>query len=229
MAVQFYLDIEGKRYILPVNPGEIMISEPTNNNIVEVVKFGEVNQLGLKALAGFSFDSEFPKNLDASYVNKKGTRLTPISWVKIIEDARNTNKRVRVIGSGLGINTLCSIEEFEWGYKDSTGDIYFTLTFKEYRDYSAKYVKTVKKKVSTARQQPKRPKPSNNKPITAGCEVIVNGRLHRDSYGSGPGLTEKNARRKVNFIAKGRKYPYHVTLLNGGWRGWVTAGSVKRV
>lgn len=229
MAVQFYLEIEGKRYILPVNPAEIKISENTNNSSVEVVKLGEVNQLGLRALTDFSFDSFFPKNTKAGYVNKKCTKLSPQNWVKTIQKAKSGNKRVRVIGTDLGINILTTIESFEWGYQDSTLDVYFSISFKEYREYSAKYVKTVKKKVSTAKKQPARPKAPANKPITAGCEVIVNGRLHRDSYGAGPGLTEKNARRKVNFIAKGRKCPYHVTLLNGGWRGWVTAGSVKRV
>lgn len=229
MAVQFYLEIEGKRYILPVNPSEIKLSENTSNHTAEVVKLGEVNQLGLKALTDFSFSSFFPNDLKKGYVNPKCTKMKPQAWVKTIQDARKNNRRVRVIATGLSINILTAIESFEWGYQDSSLDVYFLINFKEYRDYSAKYVKTVKKKVSTARQQPKRPKPANNKPITAGCEVIVNGRLHRDSYGSGPGLTEKNARRKVNFISKGRKCPYHVTTLNGGWRGWVTAGSVKRV
>lgn len=229
MAVQFYLEIEGKRYILPVNPAEIKTNENTNHSTTEVVKLGEINQLGLRALTDFSFESFFPKDLKKGYVNSKCTKLSPRDWVKVLNNAKLANSRVRVIATDLGINILTAIESFEWSFQDATLDIYFSINFKEYRDYSAKYVKTVKKKVSTARQQPKRPKPANNKPITAGCEVIVNGRLHRDSYGSGPGLTEKNARRKVNFIAKGRKYPYHVTLLNGGWRGWVTAGSVKRV
>lgn len=226
MAIQFYLEVEGKRHILPVNPGEIKINERTNNSTTEVVKLGEINQFGSKALTDFSFHSEFPKNLKAAYVNPKCTKKKPQDWVKLLKNAKNKNQKVRVIGTDLGINILCAIESFEWGFEDSTGDVVFDLGFKEYKDYSAKYVKKVAKKV--AKKKPK-PKPAKNKPITIGCEVICNGRLHRDSYGSGPGQTEKNARRKVNFIAKGRKYPYHVTTLNGGWRGWVTAGSVKRV
>ena len=228
MAIQFYLEVEGKRHILPVNPGEIKIKEHANNTTTEVVKLGEVNQLGSKALADFSFNSEFPKNLKAGYVNPKCTQKKPLDWVKLLENAKDKNQRVRVIGTDLGINILTAIEDFEWGYEDSTGDIVYTLGFKEYRDYSAKYVKKVAKKVAKKKPQPK-PKPAANKPITIGCTVICNGRLHRDSYGTGPGQTEKNARRKVNFIAKGRKCPYHVTTTGGGWRGWVTAGSVKRV
>ncbi|EKZ7015255.1 hypothetical protein QLI93_001612 [Listeria monocytogenes] len=227
MAIQFYLDVEGKRYILPVNPPEIKIKKSSNNTTIEVVKLGDVNQLGSKTLADFSISSFFPKNQKVSYINKKATKKTPTQWVKVIEDAKANNKRVRVIVTDTSINILSAIQDFEWGLVDSTGDIEFSISFKEYRNYSAKYVKTVKKKVSTGKN--KRPKPPNNKPIAIGCEVIVNGRLHRDSYGTGPGQTEVNALRKVNFMSKGKKCPYHVTTLNGGWRGWVTAGSVKRV
>lgn len=229
MAIQFYFEIEGKRFVIPVNPATIAIQSKSSNQITEVVKLGEVNQLGAKTLADFSFESIFPKNQAASYVNKKRTNLKPLDWVNTIQKAKDKNQRVRVIGTDLGINILSTIESFTWSFEDSTGDIKYTISFKEYREYKAKYVKTVKKKVSTGRQQPTRSKPATSKPITIGCEVICNGRLHRDSYGSGPGQTEKNARRKVNFMAKGKKCPYHVTTLDGGWRGWVSAGSVRRV
>ncbi len=33
-----------------------------------------------------------------------------------------------------------------------------------------------------------------------GSDVIVNGRLHRDSYGKGPGQTRTNYKGKINLI-----------------------------
>ena len=225
MAIQFYLDVEGVRYILPVNPGEIQINRSTKNNVTEVVKLGEINILGGRALLDASFSSIFPKNHSAGYVNKNAKKYTPEKWTQIIDDAKINKKRVRLIVTDCGINFLSAIENFSWSISDSTGDINYSIDLKEYIDYSAKYVKTVAKKVTPA----PRPKPAVTKPITIGSEVICNGRLHRDSYGTGPGQIEKNARRKVNFMAKGRKCPYHVTTLDGGWRGWVTEGSVKRV
>ncbi|EJT8453801.1 hypothetical protein N3400_002761 [Listeria monocytogenes] len=223
MAVQFYLDVEGRRYILPVNPGEIKLSVGTNNTTQEVLKLGDINILGGRSLVETSFSSIFPKDTKANYVNPKSQKRSPANWVKVLEDAKNKNKRVRLIVTECGVNTLMVIESFEWGYMDATGDVEYSISLKEYRNYAAKYVKTVKKRVTPSR------KPPSNRPITIGCEVIVNGRLHRDSYGAGPGKTEVNARRKVNFIKPGRACPYHVTTLNGGWRGWVTAGSVRRV
>lgn len=225
MAIQFYLEIEGIRHILPVNPGEISVRSNANNSTTEVIKLGQVNIFGEKTLIETSFSSIFPKDIKSKFYNKNANKRSPSDWISIINDAKDNNKRVRLIVTDCGINYLTSIESFSWSYVDATGDAEYTIDFKEYRDYSAKYLKTVTKKVSPA----PRPKPATSKPITIGCEVICNGRLHRDSYGTGPGQTEKNARRKVNFMAKGKKCPYHVTTLDGGWRGWMTAGGVKRV
>jgi hypothetical protein len=225
VAIQFYLEVEGKRHILPVNPGEIKLTTGSNNTVTEVVKLGDINSFGGRSLVETSFKSIFPKNTKASYINPNSKKQTPQNWVKVFEDAKNKNQRVRLIVTDCGINILTAIEKFEWGYLDASEDIEYSIELKEYRNHAAKYVKTVKKKVSPT----PRPKPPNNKPITPGCEVIVNGQLHRDSWGAGPGVIEQNARRIVNFINPGKQCPYHVTLLDGGWRGWVTPGSVRRV
>lgn len=228
MTIRFYLDIEGKRYMLPVTPGKIEMKRSSNNSVVEIAKLGEVNLGGAHALLGTSFSSIFPDDYSASYIEKGAKKESARTWIDRLTNAKANHDRVRLIVTDTRINLMTLIEEFNWGHDDTTGDVYYTLGLNEYKEVSPKYKKTVAKKVSP----PPRPAPKN-KPITIGCQVIVNGRLHRDSYGSGPGLTEKNARRQVNLIAKGRKYPYHVCMLDGTgriyWRGWVTAGSVKRV
>ncbi|MEY8370118.1 phage baseplate protein [Aerococcaceae bacterium 50-4] len=228
MAINFYLDIEGKRHLLPVNPSNIEIKNGSNNQTVEISAIGDVNIGGARSLISASFSSFFPKDYKAGYVNKYAKEEKNKNWIDRLTNAKNNHDKVRLIVTDTDINQLMLIEDFSWGYEDSTGDVVYTLSFKEYREVTAIYKKTIAKKINP------KPRPApKNKPITIGCQVIVNGRLHRDSYGSGPGLTEKNARRQVNLIAKGRPYPYHVCMLDGTgriyWRGWVTAGSVKRV
>ena len=44
---------------------------------------------------------------------------------------------VKLIITGTPINFRCTIESFEWGEEDGTGDITYTLTLKEYRSVSA--------------------------------------------------------------------------------------------
>jgi len=65
--------------------------------------------------------------------------------------------------------------------------------------------------------------------ITIGTRVTVNGKLHRDAHGNGAGLVESNATRLVNLIAPNTSHPYHVTLLDGTWRGWVSEGAITRI
>jgi len=225
MTIKFYLEISGKRYMLPVNPGEISIDVPSRNESNEVVKLGEITQFAPKGLRSAAFSCFFPADKNKSYVENGSSFLPPNDYVALIEKAMDDQKAIRFIVTDTKINMLVSIDDFSWALVDSTGDIEYSIKLLEYREYAAKYVKTVAKQVS---RQPARP-PAVSQTITPGCTVIVNGRLHRDSYGAGPGLTEVNATRKVNFIAKGRKCPYHVTLTNGGWRGWVTAASVRRI
>ena len=224
MAIKFYLEIAGKRYMLPVNPGALQVDVPTKNQTTEVVQLGEITQFAPRGLKGVSFSSFFPKDYSKPYVMSGAEEKTPEDWVALLEQAKSAQKALRLIITDTKVNMLVSLEGFSWSIEDATGDVNYSLNLKEYREYTAKYVKTVAKKVSP---EPNRPTVSQT--ITPGCTVIVNGRLHRDSYGSGPGQTEVNATRKINFIAKGRAYPYHCTTLDGGWRGWVTAGSVRRI
>lgn len=226
--MKFYLQIDGKRYLLPVNPSEIKIVKQSNNSSNEVVSLGEINQIGADGLEEVSIDSFFPKEKNSKFVLYPSEFVNQDDFVALLKEAQAIGKRVRLTVTETKINILTTIESFEYVLKDASGDYYFTLELKQYREFGAKYVTTVKKKVSEAKKVAVRPSPVT-KTITTGCRVICNGQLHRDSYGSGPGVVEKNAERLVNFIAPGRAFPYHVTLLNGGWRGWVTAGSVRRV
>lgn len=229
MAIRFYLEIAGKRYVLPVNPESIKMDIPSNNQSNEVVKLGEITQLAVNGLKSLSFDSFFPSQ-QGSYINADGDQTPPQDMVDKIEKAMNDKKPVRIIVTGTSINMLASIDSFEWEIKDATNDYYYSITFKEYREYGAKLLKTAPK----AKPKPKpAPRPAPTQNITVGCKVIVNGRLHRDSYGTGPGQTEVNATRIVNIIVKrprpGQNYPYHVATLNGGWRGWVSKGALRRI
>ncbi len=103
---------------------------------------------------------------------------------------------------------------------------------KQYREYAAK---TVNIRESGGRAQAtvqvKRAKSTVRTPNPAGrgTEVLVNGRLHRDSYGGGPGRTLANYRGKISFVNKKGSHPYHIVSPSGGWLGWVTAGSVKEI
>lgn len=223
--MDFIIMIGSTRHVLPVNPGSIKFTSEAGNERIDIVKTGEATMLGTKRISNLSFESFFPLEYSAPFINKKAVKTTPEDWVKRIKDSML--KPIRFIVTTTKINSLYTIESFTHEIFD--GRIEYTLELSEYVENKAKYLPPPK-------PTPKPPEPVRPAPtpiLTVGATVVVNGRLHRDSYGSGPGQTEVNATRKIHKIVdkpqSNQKWPIHITTLDGAWRGWVTRESVKRV
>jgi len=56
---------------------------------------------------------------------------TPYKCVKLIESWANNPVQLTITGTN--INMQATIESFNYGEKDGTGDVYYTIEFKEYR------------------------------------------------------------------------------------------------
>ena len=232
----YFTNPSNETWEMPVMPGDITNPWEQDAEQFNVVKLGQVNRLGERKLLELTIEGIIPLYPSKS---KLSTATKPWingkSYISKLDGWMKGKKPGRIVVTGdLGINARVVIEKFEWGMADGDSGIFkYTITLREWRDYSAKKIvvkqkkatKTSKAKKTTAKKGKSKPKPV--KKIGIGSRVIVNGQLHRDSYGGGPGLTERNADRKITLIAKGRAYPYHVALVNGGARGWVKASAVK--
>ena len=73
----------------------------------------------------------------------------PLTLVEQIEKWRNSENPCRVV-IGRVLNMECTIESFYVGEQDGTGDIYFTLSLKEY-----KRIKTKKANITVETDPPK--------------------------------------------------------------------------
>ncbi|HCS85296.1 MULTISPECIES: hypothetical protein [Lactococcus] len=212
---------QNKTIELPVSPEEVMLALERNNETVEILKLGEVNRIGEFLLQDISIDSTLPVKAKSAQVTTASVVKDASFYLDFMKAWFDSKKAGRFTISTTKINVRVTIEKLDYGFKNGNADEYaFTLSMKEWRDYSAKRAPVVPKPTP-----PKKPAPPAK--IGIGSTVIVNGQLHVDSYGGGPGQIERNAKRKINFIASGRSCPYHVTDMSGGWRGWVTAGSVR--
>ncbi|NCU30387.1 hypothetical protein EOM57_01130 [Candidatus Saccharibacteria bacterium] len=234
---EIFIEYDNRVVALPVNPQEIMLLREGNNETTEIVSLGEINMLKAPKLAGLSFECFFPPNADASYVLTKGDFRAPDFYIDFIEAIRKAKKPCRFIVSKTKINLLASIETFSYGIKAGpVGEVYYSLAIKEYVNYGVKEVKITDyganrpktKNVNTAVSvtKPTPPAPAK-KSVYAGCTVIVNGQLHVNSYGAGPGQWRRGFRGKINFINLSGSHPYHVTTMDGGWQGWVLASAVE--
>lgn len=245
MSKGYSIFLDGIQY--PIVPESVETTINNQNETISLINDGEVNILRKAGLTDFTFDlmlpqvrypfAQYPKGFKkASYYLDKLEKLKTSKKPFIYILTRSTPSGKLLFDTNMKV----SLEDYTIKEDASNGfDIVVTLNLKQYKSYSTKVV-TVKKKTSnkksisknTVKKKKTRAKTTSkkkNRKVTKGCTVIVNGRLHRDSYGEGAGQKRTNYKGKVNFIKKGRKCPYHVTTPNGGWLGWVTQSSVKVV
>lgn len=226
---------------LPVAPESLKMTINNQNETINLINDQEVNILRKAGLTDIEFEVLIPqfKYPFASYPN--GFQDASY-FLNVFEELKQSSKPFQFIVSRatpagkllFDTNIKVSLEEYTITEDASEGfDIKVSVTLKQYVEYSTKKV-TIKitddrPKPIIQESQPSRATGSgSNVAPTIGCNVIVNGRLHRDSYGNGPGQTRTNYQGKINFIkTDGRPCPYHVTTPSGGWLGWVIPSAIQ--
>ena len=116
-------------------PAEYTVSPAHNNQTIDISSIGEVDLGGKRALQTISFSSFFPKRYDPEYCSTRNIK-TPESYVKQITKLMRSGT-LRLLMTGTPIRMRCRIESFEWSENDGTGDIQYTLTFREHRGITA--------------------------------------------------------------------------------------------
>lgn len=234
MAYYFYLD----KMLLPIAPSKLQLKINNQNKTLTLINDGEINILKKAKLTDVDFDCLIPQVKYPFALYKDGFQKASYYLNKL--EQLKTNKQpfqfivTRTFPNGsmlFDTNMKVSLEDYKVKEDKKEGfDLVISISLKQYKDYGTK---TANITFAQSKVKPKavvqKPRPSNPKKIGIGSDVIVNGRLHRDSYGSGPGQTRTNYRGKINFINMKGSHPYHVTTPSGGWLGWVTASSVQGV
>ena len=127
---EFSLSCGGSTVTFPVAPSSFDVTTKYNNDVVRVNNYGDVTMLGTKGVKTIAFSSFFPA-VDYEWVSISGD---PWTLVKQIESFATITPRqpCRLSISGTGINTAVAINDFTYSMKDSSGDIYFSITLAEY-------------------------------------------------------------------------------------------------
>lgn len=131
---------------LPVLPPSIKVTDTMNNTTVNVNTLGEVTLIGNKGLKTISgIDTIFPATR-YSWMEVDDL-MDPEQYVDKIESYMD--KVVRFIATDTNINMLCTIESFEHGLDDATGDISYSLSLKEYKTVKISSYTTKRKHTKT--------------------------------------------------------------------------------
>lgn len=224
MAIRFYLQNDEKQVLmLPVNPSNLKVAKNGKNKSVEIVELGMVNILRGMDLASIKLDCFLPANAYPPYVLTKDNFVKPQTYIDFIEKARKNRKPIRLVVSDVGVNMLVSIESFDYQVKAQDDDVHYAITLKEYRTFKSKIV-TIQKPTN---KKPIATSTNNNRQKTgfaAGDTVRVTGKWWYNSYGASPfGYAPNGFVGKISHLNRGASCPFHITDMNGGWKGWVTA------
>ena len=151
---------------LPVNPfDDVTIKVQGNNKQYEVIGLGEVTRIGNRKLKELSIKSFFTHNV---YPFSTTSSPLPVkSYVNNIDRLMEQSLpgRLIIVGDGIDINLLCSVENFEPSYHfGETNECYYSLSLKEYREPVVKRVQVIQP-VTAAAAAPK--VQANSQPVRA--------------------------------------------------------------
>ena len=188
---EFWLIVGSVKIRFPVNPESFAYSSPFNYEETEVEGLGDVTNIGFRGLKEFTISTFWPRDYNPAYCNYSGFR-SPESFVETIEKWRNGRAPVRYVVTGVkGANYLVTIRDFdvEAQKAGSPGDVYFTLTLKEFRQPTVKVVDTSKPKTSSTSSSKSRPASTKAAPVKT-YVVKANDSLfkiaaRKDVYGDG--------------------------------------------
>ena len=232
----FYL----KDCLLPIAPEKLQIKINNANDTLTLINEGEINILKTPELTDIEFDCCIPQ-VKYPFANYRSGFKGASYFLSFFEELKTGKKPFQFIVSRtmpngkvlFSTNIKVSMEDYKITEQAKDGfDLTVKIKLKQYRDFGTKTVKIKLNNGSTTATEQNTRSASTvqpSPPICIGSEVIVNGRLHGNSYGDAPGQTRSNYRGKVNFINLQGSHPYHVTTPEGGWLGWVAKDCVKGV
>lgn len=231
MAYDFYLD----KCLLPVPPSKLEIKRNGQNKTLNLINEGEINLLKSPKLKEIRFSFMIPR-VRYPFAVYGGSFKTAEYYLDYIESLNKSKYPFQFIVSRItptgkilfSTNITVSMEDLTVTESAEEGfDLIFDIFLKQYKSYGLTTV-TFKGDGSVSSGSGGRAEGAG-KEATIGCDVIVNGRLHGNSYGEAPGQMRTNYRGKINYINPSGSHPYHITTPDGLWQGWVTKESITLI
>ena len=129
------LSSEGEELTLPVTPWKYSVTTSQNNKIVDILDYGEALLFGNTKLKKLKFSCFFP-NQERHEGHKflVGDSYSPTECIEQIIKWKEAKKPVRVIITDSPVNYMFGIADFSYREKDNTRDIWYEISFEEYRE-----------------------------------------------------------------------------------------------
>lgn len=130
---QVVLSSGSEKFTIPITPREYEIKTSQNNETIDILDFGEAMLFGNARLKRLSFSGFFP-HPKHDYPFVIGDVKTPIECVELLTKWKEAKNPIRVIITDSPVNLMMGLKEFTYREKDGTRDIYYKLSFVEYKE-----------------------------------------------------------------------------------------------
>lgn len=131
--MEIFVSINNMESVLqiPVIPPEFTIESPFGVETYNSIQQGDISLVGLRGLKTVTWSSFFPSK---SYPFSAGGSTDAWSYVNTLEGYRDRRVPVRlVMTGGPDLNIAALIPEFTYSEQDGSGDIFYTITFQEFK------------------------------------------------------------------------------------------------
>ena len=115
----------------PVSPPDFEVGNPYNNQTVNIQSLGDVNMLGKRGLQTIKFSSFFPAQA-YNFVQTLSI-ASPYDYVNQVRKMAESGQPCHISITGTDVSLPVSIDDFTYKEQDGSGDVYFSITLREYR------------------------------------------------------------------------------------------------
>ena len=128
--IYYTLSAGTQEVVLPVDLESYECKVGNRNETVNIINAGEYLMKGKTELRRLAISSFFPAQ-EYNFAHYGGN---PWGVADTIEGWRQENETVDFSISGTSVDFKCLIESFSLGEKDGSGDVYYTIELREYRE-----------------------------------------------------------------------------------------------
>lgn len=130
-SISMTLSGGGQTVEFPILPESFSVSVSQQNGSVNINNAGEYAMIGKTGLKSISFSSFFPAQ--RYHIVKSIMQITPYAYVNKIETMRTAGEPLNFCIGSTSINLPVLIDSFEYGERDGSRDVYYTIKLREYR------------------------------------------------------------------------------------------------
>ena len=131
--MDIFLSINNRKQViqLPIVPAEFKVTSPINHETFTTINQGDMKLIGQRGLKSLGIDSFFPSKV---YPFNRDNTYKGWEYVEILESWINSRLPIRLIATNTPINILMTIDNFEYGLQDGSGDVHYSMQLSQFRE-----------------------------------------------------------------------------------------------